>query len=406
MITIVGASLAGLTAARELRSLGYDDPIALIGEEPWFPYDRPPLSKDALTDEAVGSATAPHAGATGLLTEGEDRHFSWHLGVRADGLESGADGYRVHTCPEIDLAAADQLIVATGARPRSLIGDHLDGVHVLRTVDDTRAIRRTLTTARTVVIIGAGFIGAEIASTAAALGKHVTIVEAATVPAANTLGPDIARWAATLHGRAGVDLITGAAVDTLVGDDHIRSVLLGDGTVLPADLVVIGIGSVPNTEWAAASGIAIDDGFVADADGATSMPDVYAIGDCARALDTHSGLHVRHQHWSAAVDQGRRVAHRIMGAPAPTVRSRYFWSDQYGHRIQVCGEIPVGLSPTVVEGDVGQDRFVAVFGDPESPLAVAAVDSPRTFMRARKAMDAAISRERTVFAASAQTPPT
>ncbi|GGF40212.1 NAD(P)/FAD-dependent oxidoreductase [Williamsia phyllosphaerae] len=400
MITIVGASLAGLTAARELRSLGSDVEITLIGEEPWFPYDRPPLSKDALTDETVGSAIAPHAGTTGLLTEGEDQNFSWHLGVRAHGLQSAADGYRVHTSPGIDLPAADQLIVATGARPRSLIGDHLDGVHVLRTVDHTRAVRSTLTTARTVVIIGAGFIGAEIASTAIALGKHVTIVEAAAVPAANTLGPDIARWAATLHSRAGVDLITGAAVDTIDGDDHVASVTLGDGTVLPADLVIIGIGSVPNTEWAADSGIAIDDGFVADADGATSMPDVYAIGDCARPLDVRTGLHVRHQHWSAAVDQGRRAAHRIMGVPAPALRARYFWSDQYGHRIQVCGEIPVGLSPTVVDGDVAQDRFVAVFGDPADPVAVAAVDSPRTFMRARKAMDAAFSRERAAFADS------
>ncbi|MGU3294335.1 NAD(P)/FAD-dependent oxidoreductase [Williamsia sp. M5A3_1d] len=394
MITVVGASLGGLTAARELRASGVTDPIAFVGAEPWLPYDRPPLSKDVLLGQlpsggAPGTGVDP--GPTGLLLDGEIDAYDWHLGIAADGLTVDENGISVKRGFHRAVGPADAVIIATGARGRTLIGAELDGVHVLRTLDDARCLAADLRTARRVVMIGGGFIGAEIASTARGLGAEVTIVEATEIPGAAVLGVDVARWSLSRHALAGVSVYTGAAVETIDGTaGRVRSVTLGDGRVVDADVVVVGIGSVPDTDWAAASGIALDDGFVTDAHGATSMPGVFALGDCARTFDPITGTHVRRQHWSSAVEQARTVARRIAGLEPPPRRSPYFWSDQYGHRLQVCGYIPVGMQPEVVDGSMehgATEGFLAVFGDRDQPAAVIAVDRPRDFLRLRKTMD-------------------
>ncbi|WP_052688819.1 NAD(P)/FAD-dependent oxidoreductase [Williamsia herbipolensis] len=398
MITVVGASLAGLTAARELRASGVTGTIAFVGAESWLPYDRPPLSKDVLLETFPNSAAVAHGahpGPTALLLDGEAETFDWHLGVAADGLSVDAEGISVRRGQHHPVGPADAVILATGARGRTLIGADLDGVHVLRTLDDARALAADLRTARRVVMIGGGFIGAEIASTARTLGAEVAIIEATEIPGAAVLGVDVARWSMARHALAGVSMNTGAAVETIDGTEgRVRSVTLGDGRVLDADVVVVGIGSVPDTEWAAASGIALDDGFVTDAGGATSMPGVYAVGDCARTFDPITGTHVRRQHWSSAVDQARTVARRIAGLEPPPQRAPSFWSDQYGHRVQVCGHIPVGVEPQLVDGSMdpgATEGFLAVFGDRDRPAAVVAVDRPRDFLRLRKTMDRALT---------------
>lgn len=384
MIGIVGASLAGLTVARTLRSLGVTEPITLVGAEPWLPYDRPPLSKEMLT--AADVSHAPDPGWATLLTPGEADEFEWRLSVVATGLSSTPHGPVVHT--ETGDLAARAVVLATGARARRLPGDDLAGVHSLRTLDDARRLAQDLRGAGDLVVVGAGFIGAEIASTAAAMGLRVTIVERAPDPGAATLGSRLARWALDLHRRAGVDVLVGtdlAGFDSV--DGRVRAVRLADGHAIPADVVVVGVGAAAETDWAVGSPIDVDGGFVTDASGATSMPGVWAAGDCARAVDPATGTAAPHQHWSAAIESARTVAHAIAGHPLPATRTPYVWSEQHGHRIQICGSMPHGVDPTVVEGSIDDDTFVAIAGDPECPDAVVAVDMPRPFTRLRKTMD-------------------
>ena len=384
MIGIVGASLAGLTVARTLRSLGVSEPITFVGAEPWLPYDRPPLSKEVLV--RGDASLAPDPGWATLLTPGEADGFEWRLGVAATGLSSGPSGPVVHT--DGGDIPAHTVVLTTGARARRLPGDDLAGVHTLRTLDDARGLADDLHDAQDLVVIGAGFIGAEIASTAAAMGRRVTIVERAPDPGVTVFGPRLAAWALDLHRRAGVDVVVDAGVaglESVYG--RVRAVRLADGTSIPADVVVVGVGAAAETGWAADSPIDVNGGFVTDASGATSMPGVWAAGDCARVVEHDSGPAVPHQHWSAAIESARAVAHAIAGHPSPAPRVPYVWSEQHGHRIQLCGTMPRDVEPTVVEGALGDDAFVAVAGDPDAPDAVIAVDMPRPFTRLRKTMD-------------------
>ncbi|SIR85897.1 NAD(P)/FAD-dependent oxidoreductase [Williamsia sterculiae] len=389
-VAIVGAGLAGATAARDLLAAGVTGPITVIGAEPHHPYDRPPLSKEAL-HRAI--SVDDHA----LLSSEEVAGLRWRTDTRAIGITAVEAAYRI----DLDDGApvsANSVVVATGARARGLIGDHLAGVYTLRTLQDASELRASLVTSRRVVVIGAGFIGAEVGATAAALGASVTIVEASQAPGASALGPDVAQWTLDVHRAHGITVLTGTAVSTLNpdGEGRVRSVTLADGTVLAADTVVIGIGARPETEWAASSGLAIDDGFVTDENCATSMPRVYAVGDCARVFDPLTGWHHRHEHWSAAVEHGRRAAAAILGSTPPRRRAVYFWSDQHGHRIQVCGSVPAGQAPTVVTGalhtplDTGSE-YLAVYGDPDDPVAAIGVDAARGFTRIRKRMDARLA---------------
>ncbi|MBE7160318.1 MAG: FAD-dependent oxidoreductase [Williamsia herbipolensis] len=384
MIGIVGASLAGLTVARTLRSLGVTEPITLVGAEPWLPYDRPPLSKEMLT--GTDASPAPDPGWSTLLTPGEADGFDWRLGVCATGLSSTPQGPVVHT--ETGDLAARAVVLATGARARRLPGDDLSGVHSLRTLDDARRLAQDLRGAQDVVVVGAGFIGAEIASTAAAMGRRVTIVERAPDPGAAVLGSRLASWALDLHRRAGVDVLVDVDLDGFHSvDGRVRAVRLANGRAITADVVVVGVGAAAETAWAHGSPIDVDGGFVTDASGATSMPAVWAAGDCARTVDPVTGTAATHQHWSAAIESARTVAHAIAGHPVPAPRTPYVWSEQHGRRIQICGAMPRDADPTVVEGSIDDDAFVAVVGDPDSPDAVVAVDMPRPFTRLRKTMD-------------------
>ncbi|MGW7793490.1 NAD(P)/FAD-dependent oxidoreductase, partial [Streptomyces tricolor] len=280
-VTIVGASLAGLYAARELRAQGFDGRLVIVGAEPHHPYDRPPLSKDFLLGRADENRLA--------LADPEETaalDAEWLLGVRARGLDTRGrtvllgDGRTVST---------DGVVIATGAAARRLPGDSLAGVHTLRTLDDARALRADLTRGpRRVVVIGGGFIGAETASSCARLRHAVTVVEAAPLPLVPQFGARMAAVCAALHRRGGVELVTGTGVAALRGTATVTGVDLTDGRTLPADVVIVGIGAVPHTSWLTGSALALHDGVLCDDGCVTALPQVVAVGDVARAGGTRA----------------------------------------------------------------------------------------------------------------------
>jgi NADPH-dependent 2,4-dienoyl-CoA reductase/sulfur reductase-like enzyme len=287
---------------------------------------------------------------------------------------------------------ADGVVLATGARARRLpASEGLDGVHVLRSLDDAIALREDLAAADRLVVIGAGFIGAEVASTARTLGLEVTVVETQPVPLAGPLGADMGAVCAGLHADHGTRLLAGTAVAGLVGTGRVEAVELTDGTRLPADVVVVGIGAVPNTEWLADSGIALGNGVLTDARGATNTPGVVAVGDCAAWWRAAADRHVRIEHWTSALEQPATAVGTLLGAgtPAPTPVP-YFWSDQYGARIQFAGSRREGDVARVVEGSCADRSFLVVYERDGNPVAVLGMDQPRLFTRWRRQLRSAV----------------
>ncbi|MBL1087074.1 FAD-dependent oxidoreductase [Streptomyces actinomycinicus] len=386
-VTIVGASLAGLYAARELRAQGYDGRLVIVGEEPHRPYDRPPLSKDFLTGRADENQLA--------LTDAEETaglDAEWLLGVRARGLDPRGrtvllgDGRTVST---------DGVVIATGATARRLPGEGYAGVHTLRTLDDARALRAALTGGpRRIVVIGGGFIGAETASSCARLGHAVTVVEAAPLPLLPQLGPQMAAVCAALHRRGGVELVTGTGVSALTGTGTstgtgaVAGVDLADGRRLPADLVIVGIGARPNTAWLVGSALTLHDGVLCDDGCVTALPQVVAVGDVARTGG------IRAEHWTSATEQPRvAVTNLLAGRTLATARAvPYFWSDQYGSRIQFAGRYRDGDTVHLTEGGMADDGgpgeagLLARYERDGRTVAVLSVDRPRAFMRFRRAL--------------------
>ncbi|MFK4069943.1 NAD(P)/FAD-dependent oxidoreductase [Streptomyces sp. NPDC029674] len=396
-VIVVGASLAGLYAVRELRAQGYDGRVVVVGDEPHLPYDRPPLSKGFLTGDADQGQLA--------LSEREETAelaAEWVLGTRARALDTRG---RTVVLDDGRVLAGDGIVIATGASARCLPGPPLAGVHTLRTLDDARELRAELDHGpRRVVVIGGGFIGAETASSCAALGHDVTVVEAAPLPLVPQLGPEMASVCARLHARGGVGLLTGVGVVALRGavgaGTAVTAVELSDGRLLPADVVVVGIGAVPNTDWLAGSPLALDDGVLCDDGCATALPQVVAVGDVARAGG------IRAEHWTSATEQPRvAVRNLLAGRTVESVRALpYFWSDQYGSRIQFAGRRGEGDSVRIVEGSAdgvqdgpdvggsgavgGGNGFLAVYERMGRTTAVLAVDRARPFMKARRALAA------------------
>lgn len=381
-ITVVGASLAGLSAVRALRAEGYDGEIVVVGEERHTPYDRPPLSKDFLKGAINADALA-----LGDAAEYDDLDVHWLLGERAVRLDPVA---RTVTLAGGQQVRTHGVVVATGASPRTLPGsDGQTGVHTLRTLDDALALRGELRDGRPeVVVIGAGFIGAEVASTVHGLGLHVTLVEAADVPLERQLGRDMGLVCSSLHTDHGVDLLCGTGVAGLLGEDRVTGVRLADGRVLPADVVVAGVGVRPSTDWLAGSGVLVDDGVVCDAGCATTVPGVVAVGDVARCPHPFTGRHARIEHWSNATEQARTAARSLLtgvSAPPP-LTAPYFWSDQYRTRIQLAGHVAPGARPEVVEGDLDSRTFTAVYRHQGDPVAVLSLNQPKFFNRIRRTL--------------------
>ena len=381
-ITVVGASLAGLRGVEALRSDGFDGRITLVGDESHQPYDRPPLSKQVLAGDWEPDRIRL-AGPDRLA----DLEVDLRLGQRATGLDLEA-----HTV-EVDGVAEefDGLLIATGARCRTLPGTgRLAGVHTLRTIDDCLAIRAAVEAVpRRLVVVGAGFIGSEVASVAVDRGVEVTMVEALPVPLVRALGAEIGTIMADLHHSHGVDLRCGVGVVELVGEDRVRAVTLDDGSVVEADTVVVGIGVVPNTDWLESSGLHLDDGVCCDAT-CLAAPDVTAAGDVARWAHPRYGRSVRVEHWDNAVEQGIHAARRLLQtdeearayAPVP-----WFWSDQYDRKIQVAGLTHPDDEVRIVTGSPEEGRFVALYGNRGRFNAVFGMNRPRQVMQFKSLLD-------------------
>ncbi|MFF0622668.1 NAD(P)/FAD-dependent oxidoreductase [Streptomyces sp. NPDC004296] len=400
-VTVIGASLAGLYAARALRAQGYDGHLTIVGAEQHLPYDRPPLSKGFLTAPATAPDTAPDTGTPSAetasaeaqlaLTDAEEiagLDAAWLLGTRATGLDPHRRAIRLDTGRTL---TTDGVVLATGAAPRRLPGPAPAGSHTLRTLDDARALRADLTGGgpSRVVVIGGGFIGAEVAASCAALGHQVTVVEAAPLPLVPQLGHTMAELCARLHGDHGVALLTGTGVRGLRsagGDDRVTAVELADGRLLPADVVVTGIGVRPATGWLEGSGLPLGDGVRCDAGCVTPIPAVVAAGDVAQVAGA------RAEHWTNATEQAATAVHNLLaGHTARTHHALpYFWSDQYGVRIQFAGRYRPGDVPRIVEGSPDDRSFLARYERDGRTTAVLALNRPRPFMRLRRELARAV----------------
>ena len=376
-VTIVGASLAGLNAAEALRRDGFDGPVTLIGAESRLPYDRPPLSKQVLAGDWEPERAA--------LTDSEELasdEIEARLGLRATALDLDARELTLHTGETV---AFDGLVIATGARCRTMPGtEGLGGVHVLRSLDDCLALRGDLEAVpQRVVVVGAGFIGAEVAATARGRGLEVTVVEALPTPLGRVLGDEMGRVCAEVHRDHGVDLRTGVGVDRIEGDRRVERVALTDGSIIDADVVVVGIGVVPNTEWLDGSGLQVGDGVLCDAS-CLAAERVTAAGDVARWPNQLFGETMRVEHWDNAAAQGAHAARRLLNPETgPFTPVPWFWSDQYDRKIQLAGRVRPDDEVRVVNGSVEERRFAAIYGRAGRIVGVLGFNRPRHVMRYR-----------------------
>ncbi len=359
-VVVVGASLAGLRAVEVLRRTGFDGSVTVVGDETGPPSDRPPLSKQVL-------AGVKEAEQVVLPAATADLGISWELGRRATSLRVEDRSVELDDGRTISF---DGLVISCGASPRTLPGtSDLAGVHTLRTVEDCLALRADLDAGpERVVVVGAGFIGAEVAATCRQRGHAVTLLEALPLPLGRVLGDRIGLVCADLHRENGVDLRTGVGVAGFVRGDHgrVAAVELADGSSVPADVVVVGIGVTPNTAWLQDSGLALDDGVVCD-ETCLAAPGIVAAGDVARWPNRRYGELMRVEHWDNAIEQGAHAARRLLAggdgeAVGPYAPVPWFWSDQYGIKIQLAGRCRPDDEVAVVQGSVDERRFVALYG--------------------------------------------
>jgi NADPH-dependent 2,4-dienoyl-CoA reductase/sulfur reductase-like enzyme len=408
-IVVVGASLAGLRACETLRGDGFSGRITLVGAEDRLPYDRPPLSKKLLAGEWEADRIA--------LRKPDDfasLNLDLRLGVAASGLDTAARALRLADGSSI---AFDGLIIATGGEVRRLPGQpDLAGVHELRTLDDALALRAALESSPRVVVIGAGFIGLEVAATARQRGCDVTVLEGAPAPLMRGLGAEMGRLVARVHERNGVDVRCGVQVAAIEGGGgRLRGVRLGDGSLVVADVVLVGVGVAPATGWLVGSGLDLRDGIVCDATLCAGVAGIYAAGDCARWINPlfgDSGEEMRVEHWTNAAEQGAAAARNMLAIaagdePSPYEAVPFFWSDQFDSRIQFLGrahgddEVHIVHGLDEATGDVA-DKFVALYGYAGRFRGVLGVSMPKQVMPLRKLLLARASFEEAIAAATAQ----
>lgn len=350
-LAIIGASLTGAKAAEAAREAGFDGRIVLIGEEPGQPYERPPLSKAVLRGEKDADTARVHP--EGFYAE----HAIELVNDRADTLDPASRTIRLAGGENIGF---DTAVLATGAAPRRLDipGADLAGVHYLRTIDDSLRLRDAISAATRVVVIGAGWIGSEVAASARQMGAEVVLVDPAPVPLQRVLGDDIGAVFARLHTDNGVHLRLGTGVAELRGTKTVEAVVLGDGRVEAADVVVVGVGVTPRTELADTAGLAIDNGIVVDEHLATAAPGIYAAGDVANAFHPHYEKRLRVEHWANALNQGTTAGRNAAGNSDAYTRLPYFFSDQYDLGMEYVGHGD-GTDAVVVRGDRETREFIA-----------------------------------------------
>jgi 3-phenylpropionate/trans-cinnamate dioxygenase ferredoxin reductase subunit len=352
---IVGASLAGATAATALREEGFAGPIVLVGDERENPYERPPLSKDYLQGKSERQKIYVHP----------DNWYPEHdvelvLGTPVTGIDRAEHQVVLSDGRRVDYA---KLLLTTGSSPRRLTlpGAELEAVLYLRRVEDSERIRQVLGSASRVVVIGGGWIGLEVTAAARLAGVEVTLLEQGELPLLKVLGREVAEIFAGLHRGHGVDLRVGAKVEEIIGSDNrVGGVRLAGGDEVDADAVVVGIGITPNTELAEAAGLRVDDGVVVDEHLRTSDPNVFAAGDVASAFHPLFGRHVRVEHWANALNQPKAAVKSMLGHDATYDRVPYFFTDQYDLGMEYSGHVGAdGYDRVVFRGDVGGGEYIA-----------------------------------------------
>ncbi len=377
-VVIVGGGLAAQRCAETLRRRDYEGPVRMVCAEPEPPYDRPPLSKELLAGD-VSEETVAYRPAGWY----EEKQVELLLGVRAKGLDPAGRRLRLDSGSELSYA---KLLIATGGAARRLpFLEGFENVHYLRTLADARRLRGELTAGARLAIVGAGFIGQEVAATARRLGVEVTMIEALEMPLAPILGAELGAWFAELHRDEGVRVLTGAMLEGARGSGRVEELVLADGTVLACDAVVVGVGTIPATGWLEGSGFEAG-GVPTDTAGRTKLPAVFAAGDASVPFDPRFGVHARTEHWDAAAWQGAAVAKSMLGEYPGTPPLPSFWSDQYGLRIQYVGHAHRS-DAVAFDGDPASRDFEAVFTQSGVAVAGLTVGRPRAIPALRKQID-------------------
>jgi NADPH-dependent 2,4-dienoyl-CoA reductase/sulfur reductase-like enzyme len=378
-IVIAGGGLAGQRFAEALRRHGYGGVLRMVCAERHRPYDRPPLSKELLASSGDGDSIA-------------FREADWYqkqsidllLGVRAMSFEIArrrvglSDGSSLH---------CRQLVIATGSRPRRLptLGGY-ENVSVLRSVDDCLGLRKVLAAGPRLTVLGAGFIGQEVAATARRLGAEVTMIEAAGTPLISVLGPQLGDWFTRLHRAEGVEVLTDCTVARSVGNGRLEALALSNGRTIETDHVVVGVGVEPDVGWLDGSGLDGPGGVRVDPDGRTPINGVLAIGDAAATFDPIAGGHVPGSHWEAAGRQAIRAARAILGLDPGRAPLTSFWTDQYGIRIQYLGHARLA-DGVQIDGNPAERSFTATFLRAGDPVAALIVDRPRSLPALRRLIE-------------------
>ncbi|MEU1389872.1 MULTISPECIES: FAD-dependent oxidoreductase [unclassified Nonomuraea] len=386
-IVIAGGGLAAAKAAEALRGEGFDGRLVLVGRETHLPYERPPLSKDYLQGAGERDKIFVHDRSWYAEHDVELR-----LGVEVTGIDPA--GHRV-TLGDGEQLGYDRLLLATGSRPRrpGIPGADRPDVLYLRTVDDSERLRATLAGAGRVAILGAGWIGLEVAAAARAAGAEVTVIETASAPLLRVLGPHVAQVFTALHREHGVNFLFDARPAEITDS----GVLLDDGAHVEADVVVAGVGAEPDTDLARAAGLTVEDGVKVGADLRTSDPDIFAAGDIANAYHPLLGHHVRVEHWANALNQPATAARAMLGRAGDYDNLPYFFTDQYDLGMEYVGHVPPGRTPdVVVRGDLDTREFIAFWLDEEDRVLAAmnvnvwdVTDHTQALIRSRKPVDRA-----------------
>jgi len=379
-VLIVGGGLAAQRCAETLRRRGFDGPVRMVCAESCPPYDRPPLSKELLAGDAA-EETLAYRPAWWY----EEKRVELLLGRRAESLDPASRTVRLNSGAELGF---DKLLVATGGTARKipfLAG--FENVHSLRTLADAWRLRAELRPGARLAVVGAGFIGQEVAATARKLGAEVTMIEALETPLEPILGTELGRWFADLHADEGICVLTGAMLESGVGrNGRLERLVLADGRTIACDAAIVGVGTVPATGWLRGSGLD-DTGVRADAAGRTAIPGIFAAGDASIPFDPRFGVHARTEHWDAAAWQGAAAARAMLGEEPGTPPLPSFWSDQHGLRIQYVGHARHADAVTI-EGDPGTRDFEAIFTRGSVPVAGLAVGRPRAIPALRKLIEA------------------
>lgn len=381
-IIIIGAGQAGCQAAVSLRADGWDGPILMLGDEPWYPYERPPLSKAVLSGELSPERT---------FLRKPDFYAQKGIEVRLETAVTRIDpATRQVALADGSQLPYHQLLIATGAVVRRLTipGSNLPGIHYLRTMADAEALRAAIAPGVRVAIVGAGYIGLEVAASARKLGAEVTVVEAAERVMARVTSPPVSTFYAEEHRAHGVKLILGAGVAGIEGEYRVTGLRLADGGLVEADIVVVGIGVMPNDVLARTAGIACDNGIIVDDCGRTDIPGIFAAGDVTNHPNALLGGRLRLESVQNAISQGQAVAKAMLGVSQPYAEIPWFWSDQFDLKLQIAG-LSRATDQAIVRGDVGSRKFSVIYLRDGRFVAIDAINQPRDFMQGRKLLQQA-----------------